>query len=173
LAVLALAWRRRGLGRDAGLLVIAAYAAFAASVLAGGYALAGIRALTAVLGISAVLLLAIALVPFPKARLGRPQMRPQPSAEPGTHPGAMVAISDNGHRPGAPARAGASCTAQAKRESLLPGWPVRRVWMLSLLLPALVAGVDAALGPVVVLIGLLIVGPCSALLTGRWRPTAR
>ena len=30
----------------------------------------------------------------------------------------------------------------------------------------------ALLGPLVVLIGLLIVGPCSALLTGRWVPTA-
>ena len=55
---------------------------------------------------------------------------------------------------------------------MLPGWPVGRLWTLSLLLPVLVAGVDAALGPVVVLIGLLIVGPCSALLTGRWLPTA-
>jgi len=141
LAVLALAWRRRGLGRGAGLLVIAAYAVFAVSVVASGYALAGLPALAAVLGMSAVLLAAVALAPWPEARQGRPR---------------------------ATARGGAG----ARRESLLPGWPVGRLWTLSLLLPVLVAGVDAALGPVVVLIGLLIVGPCSALLTGRWLPTA-
>jgi len=55
---------------------------------------------------------------------------------------------------------------------LLPGWPAGRLWVLSLLLPVLVASIDAALGPGVVLIGLLIVGPCCALLTGRWVPTA-
>jgi len=54
---------------------------------------------------------------------------------------------------------------------LLPGWSAGRLWALSLLLPILVAGVDAALG-YLVLIGLLIVGPCTALLTGRWVLTA-
>ena len=37
---------------------------------------------------------------------------------------------------------------------------------------AIVAAADAALGHRVVLIGLLIVGPCCALLTGRWLPTS-
>jgi hypothetical protein len=172
LAVLALAWRYRGLGRGAGLLVIAAYAVFAASVLASGYALASVPALVAALGISTAALLAAALAPVPKARQGRPQMSPGPSAVPGARPGEALAASANGHRPGGPARVVTHGTARARRESLLPGWPVRRLWTLSLVLPLLVAGVDAALGPVVVLIGLLIVGPCSALLTGRWLPTA-
>jgi hypothetical protein len=39
-------------------------------------------------------------------------------------------------------------------------------------LSGLVAGVDAVFAPRGVLIGLLIVGPCGALLTGRWGPTA-
>ena len=172
LAVLTLAWRYRGLGRGPGLLVIAAYAVFAASVLASGYALAGIPALAAVLGVSTALLLAVALAPLPRTRHHRPRMRPASSALSGAHPGDVPAASGNGHRPGGPARAPAPGAAWARRESLLPGWPVWRLWALSLLLPVLVAGVDAALGPVVVLIGLLIVGPCSALLTGRWRPTA-
>jgi hypothetical protein len=34
-----------------------------------------------------------------------------------------------------------------------------------------VAAIDAALGNRAVLIGLLIVGPCCVLLTGRWVPT--
>jgi cation:H+ antiporter len=169
LAVLALAWRHRGLGRGAGLLVIAAYAVFAVSVVASGYALAGIPALAMALGISIAVLMAAALAPSLRSRPGRPQ---KPLAVPGAHPAEAAAVSGNGHRPGAPARAPASGAARAGRESLLPGWPVRRLWALSLLLPALVAGVDAALGPVAVLIGLLIVGPCSALLTGRWQPTA-
>ena len=57
------------------------------------------------------------------------------------------------------------------RKSLLPGWSVRRLWILGLALTAIVAATDAALGARVVLIGLLIIGPCSVLLTGRWVPT--
>ena len=58
------------------------------------------------------------------------------------------------------------------RASLLPGWSVGRLWRLSLILCAVVAGCDAASGPRLILIGVLIVGPCCALLTGRWVPTA-
>ena len=53
-------------------------------------------------------------------------------------------------------------------ESLLSGWSVRRLVILGFSLSGLVAVVDAALGHHVVLIGLLIVGPCCTLLTGRW-----
>jgi cation:H+ antiporter len=62
--------------------------------------------------------------------------------------------------------------APLRRESLLPGWTVGRLWIVSLAMSGLVAGVDAGFGPRVVLIGLLIIGPCGALLTGRWVPTA-
>lgn len=58
------------------------------------------------------------------------------------------------------------------RESLVPGWSVARLWRLSVLLCLAVAAADAATGRHLVLIGLLIVGPCCALLTARWRPTA-
>ena len=44
--------------------------------------------------------------------------------------------------------------------------------MLSLLLCCMIAACDAASGPHLILIGLLITGPCCALLTGRWVPTA-
>ncbi len=57
-------------------------------------------------------------------------------------------------------------------ETLLPGWSVGRLWVLGLALSLIVAAVDALLGHRVVLIGLLIVGPCCVLLTGRWVPTA-
>jgi cation:H+ antiporter len=59
-----------------------------------------------------------------------------------------------------------------RHESLLPGWSIRRVWVLSLALCAAVAAADTATGPHAILIGLLIVGPCCALLTGRWVLTA-
>ena len=68
----------------AGLLVIAAYAVFAASVLASGYALAGIPALVMALGISTAVLLAAALAPSPKSRQDRPQ---NSLAVPGAQPG--------------------------------------------------------------------------------------
>jgi cation:H+ antiporter len=59
-----------------------------------------------------------------------------------------------------------------RRESLLPGWSTGRVWKLSFLLCTAVAAGDAASGPHLILIGLLITGPCCALLTARWAPTA-
>jgi hypothetical protein len=52
------------------------------------------------------------------------------------------------------------------------GWSANRVTALALGLTALVAGSDALVGHRLILIGLLIVGPCCALLTGRWAQTA-
>jgi hypothetical protein len=54
----------------------------------------------------------------------------------------------------------------------IPGWSTGRLWRLSFLLCVAVAALDAATGPHLILIGALIVGPCCALLTGRWIPTA-
>jgi cation:H+ antiporter len=59
-----------------------------------------------------------------------------------------------------------------RRESLLPGWNAGQLWALSLVLCLLVAACDAASGPHLILIGLLICGPCCALLTARWTLTA-
>jgi cation:H+ antiporter len=58
------------------------------------------------------------------------------------------------------------------RESLLPGWSAQRIWTLSFILCTAVAACDAASGPHLILIGLLITGPCCALLTSRWALTA-
>lgn len=54
------------------------------------------------------------------------------------------------------------------RESMLPGWSAQRLGAFALVMTVIVAATDAALGHHVVLIGLLIIGPCCALLTGRW-----
>jgi hypothetical protein len=54
----------------------------------------------------------------------------------------------------------------------IPGWSIRRLQGLSFGLCLAVAALDAATGPHLILIGALIVGPCCALLTGRWIRTA-
>ena len=54
----------------------------------------------------------------------------------------------------------------------MPGWSIGRLWRLSLILCCVVAACDAASGPHLILIGLLIAGPCCALLTARWALTA-
>jgi cation:H+ antiporter len=76
------------------------------------------------------------------------------------------------HRAAAIRRAAAGLDRASRRQSLLPGWSVGRVWALSLILCAAIAACDAASGPHLPLIGLLIVGPCCGLLTARWAPTA-
>ena len=52
------------------------------------------------------------------------------------------------------------------------GWPANGAWILGLALCVPVAATDAFLGHHVVLIGLLIVGPCCAVFTGRWSRVA-
>ena len=59
-----------------------------------------------------------------------------------------------------------------RQASLLPGWSAGRLWRLSVVLCSVVAAVDAASGPHLILIGLLIAGPCITLLTARWALTA-
>ena len=59
-----------------------------------------------------------------------------------------------------------------REDSLLPGWSIGRLWKLSLILIAVIAACDAASGPHLILIGVLIAGPCCALLTARWALTA-
>ena len=61
---------------------------------------------------------------------------------------------------------------ESGRESLLPGWSIGRLWRLSLILSTVIAACDAASGPHLILIGVLIAGPCCALLTARWALTA-
>jgi len=70
----------------------------------------------------------------------------------------------NGSAPG-PSRA-------AGDRSLVAGWSVQRVWYLAFAISSIIAAVDASLGHRVILIGVLIAGPCCALLTGRWVQTA-
>jgi cation:H+ antiporter len=63
LAVLAIAWRHRGLTRPAGAAIIAAYAAFTASLILSGHPAAGQTAVLSGLGLLAALLLIAAMTP--------------------------------------------------------------------------------------------------------------
>ena len=59
-----------------------------------------------------------------------------------------------------------------QRASVLPGWSIGRLWRLSLVSCGVIAACDAASGPHLILIGLLVIGPVGALLTARWALTA-
>ena len=84
-----------------------------------------------------------------------------------------MAVSGNGSSPeSAQAPLARPSRSRAGQDSLLTGWPVKRLWVLGLQASFLVAAVDALLGNRATLIGLLIVGPCCVVLTGRWVPTA-
>jgi cation:H+ antiporter len=176
-AVLALAYRDRGIWRVTGILVIGAYLVFAGST--AGLAYAGPRATP--IAIIAGLVVAVVFA----ARLGLDHNQDASSNQPGANserpagPGPDEQIQrDPAGVPGngtcsqsARAQIPAPPAASAGRESLLTGWPVTRLWVLGLAASLTVAAIDAALGSRAVLIGLLIVGPCCVALTGRWVPT--
>ncbi len=61
---------------------------------------------------------------------------------------------------------------RAYEGTFVPGWSVRRLWLLSLALCGAVFLIGLVAAPRVDLTGLFIVGPCCALLTGRWVRTA-
>jgi cation:H+ antiporter len=151
LVVLALAWRHRGLGRREGSVIIAAYAAFTVSLIASGYATSGHSALTIGLGVLFFLVLLTAMRPAAAKRA----------------PDAATGVSRTGHKPSA----GPAATPVPSQPSLVPQWSVRRLWTLSMITTAVIAAADAATGHHLILIGLLIAGPCIALITGNWLPT--
>jgi hypothetical protein len=105
----------------------------------------------------------------------QPGQNPRRPARPGPDEqiwGKPAGVSGNGSGPNsAHVRMPAAAESGLGRESLLGGWPVRRLWVLGLAVSFIVAAIDAALGNRAVLIGLLIVGPCCVVLTGRWVPT--
>jgi hypothetical protein len=151
--VLALARRHRGLSRRHGAAVITGYAGFTVSVIISGYSATGGNAL--IIGLSVLSARPLAVAMAQGARLGHPEVR------------GLVNPSAKGEKPRGSAPAGRA----SRRPSLLPGWTAWRLWAVGMIATPAVAAVDAATGPRVVLIGLLIVGPCIALLTGWWLPT--
>jgi cation:H+ antiporter len=173
LAVLVLAYRHRGLSRRSGAAIITAYAAFTASVIISGRGAGGGTVPITGLAIFSALVLTSAL-PRP-ASAQQDSDQPVEPAHPGDarrDAGGSADVSANGHRtPRGPALA-ISPRSHARDPSLLAGWPAGRILALSIALTALVAAIDAAAGHRLILIGLLVAGPCVALLTGRWPLTA-
>ena len=149
--VLVFAYRDRGIGRAAGILVIAAYLVFAGSLLAAAYVPWHPYRIAVAAAAALAVVFAVRLVP------ARQDRSPDPRR--------------TGRQPARGVRGPGRLRHAAAAESLLPGWPARRLWILGLTVPLIVAAADAALGARAVLIGLLILGPCCALLTGRWVPT--
>jgi Cation efflux family len=141
-----------------------------------GYALAHAPVVITGLSVLSAVVLAAGLAPFTKPRRTRhppPRHGPtQPARQP---PGArqLDAGFARDRMPLGILAAGPGPSVSASSGgSLIPGWSATRIWTLSLLLPALIAAVDGAAGRHIVLIGLLIAGPCCALLTARWLLTA-
>ncbi len=177
-AVLAFAYRDRGIWRVTGILVIAAYVVFAGSIL--GLAYAGPQqtriVIAAGLAVAAVFGARLALGRHPDSSDDEPGQSPRWPArlDPGGQiQGKPAGVSGNGSAPeSARARIPGLSRSRGGQESLLAGWPVRRLWVLGLEISVIVAAIDAMLGNRVVLMGLLIIGPCCVVLTGRWVPTA-
>ncbi len=175
-AVLALAYRDSGVRRQTAILVIAAYVVFVGSMLVPASAPGGPRIVIAA-GLVVAVVLGVRLMTGRHPGSGGSENGPASFVPPagdtvlpsGGSPGEI-----SGHGP-----AQVSRRSQMSRrprpwlntESLLPGWSVRRLWLLGLTLCFLVTVTDAGLGSRVVLIGLLVIGPCCVLLTGRWVPT--
>jgi len=176
--VLAFAYRDRGIGRLTGILVIAAYAVFAGSILALAYAGPDGSRITIVAGLAVAGVFAARLVVgrHPGSAGNEPDpCPPWPASRNRGGPiqGRPVEVSGNGSSPeSARARTAGPSQSRGGQESLLTGWPVRRLWVLGVEISFTVAAIDALLGNRATLIGLLTVGPCCTVLTGRWVPTA-
>ncbi len=176
-AVLAFAYRDRGIGRQTGILVMAAYLVFAGSILALAYAVPHGTGIALLAGLAVAGVFGARLVARrqpdraseePGPRSPWPDTR-NPDGKPGSGP---VEVSGNGSSPESARARIARPTPRARQESLLSGWPVTRLWVLGVGITFIVAAADAALGNRVTLIGLLVAGPCCVVLTGRWMPTA-
>jgi cation:H+ antiporter len=176
-AVLGFAYRDRGIWRVTGILVIAAYFVFAASVLGLAYAVPHATGIAVLAGLAVAVVFAawLALGRHPDARNNHPGPALQRPARPDPDDqvrGKPAELSANGSSPRTP-RAWITRPTQPRpgQESLLAGWSARRLLVLGLAASLIVAAIDAALGNRAILIGLLIVGPCCVVLTGRWVPT--
>jgi cation:H+ antiporter len=161
-----------GLGPGSGqsTLVAAWYAGLTVLALALAYRGRGLGRMSGAVIIAGYLAFVTALV----ISVAEGDVRPATAAFPATIIGAagsLLLTWPPRWRPG-----GRTATAvrdgRWREESLLPGWSIGRLWKLSLILISVIAACDAASGPHLILIGVLIAGPCCAVLTARWALTA-
>jgi cation:H+ antiporter len=164
------AYLARGLWRAHGALIVSSYLAFGGVVVSTAYD-SGVGLLLSVVAPPvAVLAAARCLRRGFNLRTGRALGRGElqrtqralngafaaPTATGGSEP---TVCASNGKVPG---------YTRGDSESLVGGWSINRVWCLALVISFLIAVTDGVLGRHVILIGLLIAGPCCALVTGRW-----
>jgi cation:H+ antiporter len=172
---LAFAYRDRGIGRGTGIAIIAAYGLFTGCVLITAHGSAWTTAIAASAAGAAAFGIWLAVScrrPGSGDSGSGPLLRPA-RQDADRARASMADVPVNGSSPArarspAPAR---SRPPNMRMAALVPGWPVRKLCLLGLELSVAVAVADAALGHRVILIGLLIAGPCCVLLTGRWKPT--
>lgn len=171
---LAFAYRDRGILRVTGILIIAAYVVFTASVLIPADAPDWSQMVVAA---GAVVAIVFGVLLASGRHWGSGNTSPPCPSPPGREIAdrAQVGSADlsvngrsraSGHHQ-IPDRPGSGL----ERESLVSGWSVRKLWFLGLGVSLVIAVIDAVLGHRIILIGLLIAGPCCVLLTGRWIPT--
>lgn len=169
-----------GLRRAQGALILSAYLAFAGLILTSAYSSPTGIVLGTALPVAVGILLAVRMIRS-RGRRGNgdsggagdlTHSEPKVSQTVATH-GVVgrskssrldTATSTNGRAPAA--------SSLAPDRSLVAGWSVTQIWYAALLISSIIAAVDAILGRHVILIGLLVAGPCCALLTGRWARTA-
>jgi cation:H+ antiporter len=177
--VLASAYLGRGLRRVDGALILCAYVAFAGVVLSTAYTSSIGRLLSIAIPAAAAIAATPWLLRKPDRHDG--QSPGEGANGPQTEPTLDEAIAEITQRRRTDSdgrdhtRNGAEGMPpghlRPENESLLPGWSITRVSYLAITMTSLIAGTDAILGSHVILIGLLILGPCCALLTGRWTRT--
>jgi cation:H+ antiporter len=172
IVTLAFAYRDRGIRRVTGILIIAAYVVFTGSLLVPPHQPGWSRIVIAV-GTAVAIMFGVLL----SSRLRRSSRKTSPPVPP---PGQETAdlphgrpadVTVNGHSPATDLQFSDGSRSSKQSRSLVSGWPVRKLWIVGLAISAAIAIIDAVLGHRVILIGLLIAGPCCVLLTGRWIPT--
>ena len=178
--VLGCAYSASGLRRGHGVLIICAYLAFAGLILTSAYSSTGGMLLWTALPVAIGIALA-AWTRRPRRTGGNGQPGAGSDATPESRSALDLATGPESTREShadylhstASTNGGAPAPSWAAGDrSLVPGFSSQRIWYLALAISSIIAGIDASLGHHVILIGLLIAGPCCALLTGRWGPTA-
>jgi cation:H+ antiporter len=175
---LACAYGGRGLRRAHGALIICAYLAFAGVVVTTAYTSHSGIYLSAAIAAAIGIALAAWRLTY-GARSGEPlATRKNPARTTQALHDAPAPIAPAGARHDGRTPLGKGNLpmptkhAPSPENSLIASWSIARIWRLAIVITALIAATDALLGHHVILIGLLIVGPCCALLTGRWVRTA-
>ncbi len=151
---LLIAYRNRGLRRTDGAIIIGAYVVFIGSVLTTASSVSVDPRLVMIPALATAALLA--------ARVGFSRTAPSPLPR---------AVDREAYDTIMTLRPGPDHPATGR--SVTPwDWRPNRIWALSVGLCVVIAAADVLTGDRVILIGLLVVGPCCALLTARWSRTA-